>query len=330
MSNLERNPREAECGGLSDVATEPVNELLAGRDVVLGGPRGMKVTRTLPNREIRMVGAWCFVDHYGPEAATMRVPPHPHSGLQTVSWLVEGEVLHRDSLGSEQPIRPGQLNLMTSGRAVSHAEESPPGAELHGVQLWVALPDTHRWMEPHFAHHPALPSLTGPGFTATVLVGELGGAVSPARTYSPLVGAEVSLEAGAEARIPLRPDFEYAALTLSGAAQVDGTGLAPGPLLYLGTGRSGLVLRAGGPARVLLLGGEPFEERIVMWWNFVGRDHDEIVEFRREWTAGGGFGTVPGPVGAPLPAPELPGVPLKARGRRRETPGRIPPRRRRG
>ncbi|MEV8635168.1 pirin family protein [Streptosporangium sp. NPDC051023] len=316
MSNLEQSPRETECGGIAGVV-EPVNELLTGRDVVLGGPRGMKVTRTLPNRDVRMVGAWCFLDHYGPERATMRVPAHPHTGLQTVSWLVEGEVLHRDCLGSEQVIRPGQLNLMTAGRAISHSEESPRDTALHGVQLWVALPSADRETAPGFEHHPVLPSLAGPGFTATVLMGELGGLVSPARTYSPLTGAEISLGEGAEAVIPLRPDFEYAVLSLSGTVLADGTDLAPGPLLYLGAGRSRLTLRAGEPARALLLGGEPFEERIVMWWNFVGRDHDEIVRFRREWMTGDAFGTVPGALGTPLPAPELPGIPLKPRGRHR-------------
>ncbi|GAA3102321.1 pirin family protein [Streptosporangium carneum] len=317
MSNLEHAPRTTECGGPEDVAAGPVSELLTGRDVVLGGPRAMKVTRTLPNRDVRMVGAWCFLDHYGPERTAMRVPPHPHTGLQTVSWLVEGEVLHRDCLGNEQLIRPGQLNLMTTGRAISHSEDSPGDARLHGAQLWVALPSAHRHTAPHFEHHPTLPSLSGPGFTATVLMGELGGVVSPARTYSPLTGAEVSLDGGAEVGIPLRPDFEYAVLALSGTARADGTELVPGPLLYLGTGRSELALAAEGPTRLLLLGGEPFEERIVMWWNFVGRDHEEIVRFRREWMTGDAFGTVPGTTAAPLPAPELPGVPLKPRGRHR-------------
>ncbi|MFF5205557.1 pirin family protein [Streptosporangium sp. NPDC000396] len=317
MSNLEREPWEATCGGLTDVAAEPVSRLLEGHDVALGGPRAMKVTRTLPNREIRMVGAWCFADYYGPEKATMRVPPHPHTGLQTVSWLVEGEVLHRDCLGSEQLVKPGQLNLMTAGRGISHSEHSPRDAVLHGVQLWVALPSAHRQVAPHFEHHPVLPSLAGPGFRATVLMGELGGVVSPAQTYTPLVGAEVTLDAGAETRIPLQPGFEYAALSLSGTARAEKIVLDPGPLLYLGCGRSELLLRAERPARLLLLGGEPFEERIVMWWNFIGRSHEEIVAFRQEWMAGDTFGTVPGTDDAPLPAPALPSVPLKSRGRRR-------------
>jgi hypothetical protein len=305
------------CGGLADVAAEPVSELLSGRDVVLGGTRGMKVTRTLPDRRRRMVGAWCFADHFGPETAAMRVPPHPHTGLQTVTWLVEGEVLHRDSLGSEQVIRPGRLNLMTAGGGISHAEESPRerATVLHGVQLWVALPGAERHVAPHFEHHADLPSLAEPGVTVTVLMGELGGAESPARVYSPLMGAEVTLGGGAGTSLPVRPGFEYAALALSGVVEVGGTALAPGPLLYLGTGRSVLDLRALRPGRVLLLGGEPFDERIVMWWNFVGRSHDEIAAFRKQWADGDDFGTVRGFDGAPLPAPALPATPLKPRGR---------------
>jgi redox-sensitive bicupin YhaK (pirin superfamily) len=321
MSNLERDPQETVCVGTT--AEGPAAELLTGRDVVLGGPRGMKVTRTLPNRERRMVGAWCFVDYYGPETSLMRVPPHPHTGLQTVSWLVQGEILHRDSVGSEQLIKPGQLNLMTAGRAISHSEESLRETVLHGVQLWVALPDSQRKVAPHFEHHQALPVLGGADANVTVLLGELDGATSPAQTYTPLVGAEISLDGGAEIRIPLRPDFEHAVLALSGAVDVqeteggEGTFLDPGPLLYLGSGRDHLSLRAHRPGRVLLLGGEPFEEEIIMWWNFVGRTPEEIAGYREEWTTGTAFGTVGGFDGPPLPAPALPLTPLKPRGRHR-------------
>ena len=163
MSNLERSPREMACGGRATVAVDPVREVLVGRPVALGGPRGMTVTRTLPNRGRRMVGAWCFVDYYGPDDVSdspgMQVAPHPHTGLQTVSWLVEGEVLHRDSVGSVQLVRPGQLNLMTAGHGISHSEQSPADRSpvLHGVQLWTALPDHDRDVRPHFEHHPDLP-----------------------------------------------------------------------------------------------------------------------------------------------------------------------------
>jgi redox-sensitive bicupin YhaK (pirin superfamily) len=302
------------------VAVEPVRELLTGREVSLG-PRTTMVTRTLPHRERRMIGAWCFVDQYGPDdiagAPGMRVPPHPHTGLQTVTWLVEGEVLHRDTLGTEQLIRAGQLNLMTAGRAIAHSEESPRdhGPILHGAQLWVALPDGARWVDPRFEHHAELPVLTDTGAAVTVLMGELGGVTSPARTYSPLVGAQANLDAGADLRLPLQPEFEYAALTLSGSVEVDDVSLAPGTLLYLGCSRSDLALRAQQPGRILLLGGEPFDEQIVMWWNFIGRSHDEIVEAREDWMAGRGFGTVHGYDGDPLPAPPMPTTRLRPRGR---------------
>ena len=315
-------PEETVCGGRADVAAEPVSELLFGREVVLG-TRGMVVTRTLPNRDRRMIGAWCFVDQYGPEefagSSGMRLSPHPHTELQTVTWLLDGDVLHRDSLGNRQPIRPGQLNLMTAGRGISHAEESPPDRSpvLHGVQLWVALPDGERHVVPQFEHHATLPVLVDAGLTVTVLMGEVGGVASPARVYSPLVGAEAALGAGVDARLPLRPEFEYGVLAMSGAVDVDGVGLEPGPLLYLGSGRSDLSFRAEQPARVLLLGGEPFEEQIVMWWNFVARSHDEIVQAREDWASSDRFGTVVGYDGDALPAPPLPTTPLRPRGRQR-------------
>jgi redox-sensitive bicupin YhaK (pirin superfamily) len=297
-------------------------ELLEGAPVALGGPRGFAVTRTLPNRQRRMVGAWCFLDAYGPhdlgDSPGMRVGPHPHTGLQTVTWLVAGEVLHRDSLGNLQEIRPGQLNLMTAGRGISHAEETPltHSAVLHGVQLWVALPHADRDMPPAFAHHADLPVATFGDMTATVLMGTLGEATSPARTHTPLVGAELALAAGASATIPLRPDFEYAALALDGAATVDDATLKPGPLLYLGSGRSSLRLATSSPSRVLLLGGEPFAERLVMWWNFVARDHDEIVQMRLDWESHTPrFGEVHGYDGPPLPAPPMPLTRLVPRGR---------------
>lgn len=320
MSNVEAAPVETACGH-EQVPDGPTHELMPGREVVLGGTRGMAVSRTLPHKERRMVGAWCFVDQYGPADHDMRVAPHPHTGLQTVSWLVAGEILHRDSIGSAALIRPGQLNLMTAGHGIAHSEESPAErtGPLHGVQLWVALPEQARSVAPAFAHHADLPVLTRPGAAITVLMGELAGAVSPARAYTPIVGAEAALDADATVTLPLRPDFEYAALVLDGAADVDGVPLSPGTLLYLGRERTSLELAAaGGAARVLLLGGEPFEEEIVMWWNFVGRGHDDVAAAREQWMAADArFGEVRGYDGAPLPAPALPNAQLKPRGRRR-------------
>ncbi len=319
MSNLERRAVPSVCGGRGFVVAEPVRELLTARKVQLG--ESTQVRRLLPNLGRRMIGAWCFVDHYGPDDIAdepgMQVPPHPHFGLQTVSWLHDGQVLHRDSLGSLQTIRPRELGLMTSGRAISHSEESPkPHARLlHGAQLWVALPESHRDTEPHFQHHADLPAVTAPGLTATVILGSLDGAASPGTTYTPIVGADLALTRGTETRLPLDPDFEYAVLSMSGEAHVDGVPVLPGSMLYLGCGRTELPLRADSDAGLMLLGGEPFEEELVMWWNFIGRSHEEIELARKAWMEGTRFGEVHGYAGARLPAPELPPVVLKPRGR---------------
>jgi redox-sensitive bicupin YhaK (pirin superfamily) len=191
--------------------------------------------RLLPQRTLRTIGAWCFLDHYGPDEVSrghgMQVPPHPHIGLQTVSWLFEGLVLHRDSLGSRQLIRPGELNLMTAGGGIAHSEESAAGRPplLHGLQLWIALAEAERHTEPRFAHHADLP-----------------------------------------------------------------------------------VVRDGAASVTVVVGGQPFAERLLMWWNFVARSAEEITRAREDWAAGR-FDPVYGYPGAPLAAPPLPGVPLKPR-----------------
>ena len=326
MSNLERRPDETLTGGLATVCLEPTRRVLAPREVPLGGPRGMLVRRTLPHRALRTVGAWCFADDYGPTGVGgtrgMQVPPHPHTGLQTVSWLLDGEVLHQDSLGSEQLVRPGELNLMTAGRGIAHAETTPGGAGglLRGVQLWVALPDPHRHVDPHFEHHGDLPRLDDGGLRVTLLVGELAGAVSPARRYTPLVGAEVSLAAGASGRLPLDPAYEHAVLALDPGLEVDGAAVDASSLTYLGCGRHDVALGSQGAGRLLLLGGLPLEEELLMWWNFVGRSHDEIAEARDEWEqarqgADTRFGAVRGYDGPALAAPPMPGTRLKPRPR---------------
>ncbi|MFI6478244.1 pirin family protein [Nonomuraea sp. NPDC050663] len=292
MSNVDDHPEELVCTAGGE------GEVLTGHRVALGGPRAMmNVNRVLPNRGRRMIGAWCFLDSYGPEVSTMRVPPHPHTGLQTVTWLVEGDVLHQDSVGSVQRVRPGQLNLMTAGRGISHSEESPRTL-LHGVQLWVALPGSDRHVAPHFEHHAGLPEEGG----VRVVMGSLGGLSSPATAYTPLVCAEIAVDG--EREVPLDPAFEHGVLWLTGPMD---------SLRYLAPGRTSLSL--SGRGRVLLIGGEPFAEQLVMWWNFVGRTHEEIAAYRKEWAEGGEFGAVDGFDGARLPAPALPNARLKARGR---------------
>jgi redox-sensitive bicupin YhaK (pirin superfamily) len=251
------------------------------------------------------------VDHYGPASvdgvAGMRVPPHPHIGLQTVTWLIEGTVLHRDSLGSEQVIRPGQLNLMTAGRGIAHSEESPEDHDpwLHGVQLWLALPGAHRDTAPGFEHHADLPALRLGGLEATVFAGSLAGLTSPARVFSGVVGAELAAPVAAAGTVPLEPGHEHVLFAAFGAAAADGAGLRPGSLIYLPPGRDSVAITAPAGARLFLLGGEPLGETLLMWWNFVGRTPDDIAAAARDWATGQRFGTVTGYHGAPLAAPPL-------------------------
>jgi quercetin 2,3-dioxygenase len=273
----------------------PVVELEPGRVTQVGS---LPVRRVLPHRPRRTVGAWCFADHVGPvpigEAGDVGIGPHPHMGLQTVTWLVAGGLLHRDSLGSEQLIRPGQLNLMTAGHGVAHAEEDPGlgGGVLHGVQLWVAQPETTRDRAPAFEHHEDLPGLELDGARATVLIGEFAGLESPARRDTEHVGVELTLEAPGVV-VPLHRDHEHALVVLEGGVSVSGHSVEPGVLAYLGTGRTECRLDVVRPARALLLGGMPFPEPILMWWNFVARSREEISEARRQWMADDGrFGTV--------------------------------------
>lgn len=317
MSDLDIAPTEV--SGTAGALPGPQARLIAAREVPLGGIRAMTVTRTLPERALPTVGAWCFLDEAGPEAHLMRVLPHPHTGLQTVSWLLEGSIRHRDSVGSDVIVRPGELDLMTSGDGIAHSEFTPGelAEPAHLLQLWVALPESARRGPAHFEQHRDLPVATGAGWSATVLLGALAGVASPARTYSPLVGAEVRVEAGATAILPLRPDFEHAILAPLGSIEVEGIALARGPLLFLGGRRSELVVTAGAAgATLLLIGGEPLGEDLVMWWNFVGRTHEEIVEARADWESGSPrFGRVDGHGDDRIPAPPQPNVRLTPRRR---------------
>lgn len=325
MSNVESKPVEMTCrdwAGAVDVAGRPVVEVLRSRDVPLGGPRAMTVRRTLPQRARSLIGAWCFADHYGPDdvAVTggMDVPPHPHTGLQTVSWLFTGEVEHRDSLGTQALVRPGELNLMTGGYGICHSEVSTARTTvLHGVQLWVALPDSARHGPRDFQHYVPEPVDLGGG-SARVFLGDLAGDTSPVRTFTPLLGAEITLEPHTEIGLQVDPGFEHGILVDTGTVTVAGTDLVRAELGYLGVGLSGLPLanHADAPARVVLLGGAPFGEEIVMWWNFVGRNHEEIVRFRDAWEhESDQFGRVEGYEGSPhrLPAPALPNARLRPR-----------------
>ena len=292
-------------------------EILTPREVPLGGPRALKVQRTLPQRQRSLIGAWCFADHYGPDTSPMDVPPHPHTGLQTVSWLFSGEIEHRDSVGSHAMVRPGELNLMTAGHGISHSETSTPQTEiLHGMQLWVALPARSRFTAPTFEHY--VPQThTSQGLTARVFLGSLLGATSPVATFTPLLGAEIVLDAAARVTLDVDPTFEHGVIVDQGTVTMDETVLAAADLGYREPGGSTLDLHnpTREPVRMLLLGGPPFGEQIVMWWNFVGRSHEDVVEYRAAYERGSEqFGTVEGYPGSRLHAPPLPNSRMQPRG----------------
>lgn len=284
----------------------------------------MLVRRTLPAKERSMVGAWCFADHYGPQDVRggpgMDVPPHPHTGLQTVSWLFSGEIEHRDSAGVHAMVRPGELNLMTAGAGICHSEVSTPATSvLHGVQLWVALPEAARNGDRDFAHY-APPAVSVGGATLRVFLGELAGIRSPVHTFTPLLGAQLDVAPGRTVELEVDPAFEHGALLDRGGVEVAGAALDVADLSYQppGCDRLEITNRGDAPARLILLGGPPFPERLVMWWNFVGRSHEDIVAYRSAWQAADArFGAVDGYRGAVarLPAPVLPGVRLKPRER---------------
>lgn len=290
---------------------------------------GLGVRRILPQRARRTVGAWCFLDHFGPtlpeQRYRMTVGPHPHIGLQTVTWLLEGEAVHTDSLGSEQVIRPGGLNLMSAGNGIAHAEETPRGAEgvMHGIQFWVAQPETTRHGPPDFEHHPRVPEVALGASAARVLVGSLHGVDSPARCDTSIVGAELSLAAGSTA-VAVEPSHEHALVVLDGEVGVTARGegdgreatARPDELVVVEPGAQQLVLATRSAARAMLLGGEPFESPVLMWWNFVARDREEVDRALSEWESGSDrFGGVDSGL-EPIPAPRTPWVSGETRPRR--------------
>ena len=336
MTNLDVHPEEIVCRGDRAPLTA---ELLVPRDVPLGGPRAMTVRRTLPQRRRSLIGSWCFLDHYGPDPVSasggMKVPRHPHTGLATVSLLFTGGVSHRDSSGADALVRPGEVNLMIAGRGISHQEFSTPDTTLlHGVQLWYALPDSTRHMPPTFEHYEPEP-VTGEGTTLRVFIGSLAGSASPIETYTPpLLAAEINLESGARLELQLTPAFEHGVLLDAGDLTLNGSQVPVNHLAYLPVGEQSLTVKAGAdPVRLILIGGEPLGEQIVMWWNFVGRSHEEVVAYRAAWQAEIGaepalsqdstyddgtpyprFGPFPAGQPAALPAPTMPAVQLRPRG----------------
>ena len=287
--------------------------IVAPRIVKLTTRTEVDIKRSIPQPALRRIGAWVFIDHFGPtkQVDGMVVANHPHTGLQTVTWPFAGRVEHRDSVGSVHVLEPGQLNLMTAGRGISHSEISLVGPDsLHAAQLWLALPEGSRNVDPFFEHHGVLPTVDLGGATATVFIGALGGVVSPATVYSKLVGAE--LQVSGRVSLPLDSSFEHGVLLVSGSLSVNGQALAVDELAYQPVGET---CELEGDGVALLLGGEPFKEHIVMWWNFIGRSHQEIAAWRETWNAQGDeWPKFDDRVGGWIPAPDLPNVTLQSRG----------------
>ncbi|MCP3065159.1 pirin family protein [Myxococcus sp. K38C18041901] len=253
-----------------------------------------RVLRALPRVELRRVGPFVFCDHFGPAPAvpgTMSVPPHPHVGLQTVTYLFSGAIRHRDSVGSVQDIHPGDVNWMTAGRGIVHAEDvdsGPGAAPLHGLQTWVALPREHRHTAPSFEHVPAakLPLVEHECARVRVLAGRLGDAVSPVPSFHPLTYLDVELEPGASVSLPVEPSHALALYVAEGEVAVGGTTVARGVLAHLEDGGATLTLHSVQGGRAVVLGGEPLPDPLVIWWNFVV---DSVAEGRArlaDWEAG--------------------------------------------
>ncbi|HEX7385819.1 MAG TPA: pirin family protein [Castellaniella sp.] len=283
---------------------------LAARIADVGG---IPIHRVLPQRARRTVGAWCFADHAGPSPIEarqpgMRVGPHPHIGLQTFTWMISGEVLHRDSLGHVQEIRPGELNLMTAGRGIAHTEESVPGStSLHAAQLWIALPFEHRNTDPRFDHYENLPHWVEQGVEATLLMGDYAGHRAPALAFSPLLGMDLTSRAPRALSLPVQADFEYGVLVLDGQLTVGSEIFVANEMAYFGCGIEGVNFDLGADTRVLLLGGRPLGEEILIWWNFVGHSREDIVQAQADWEAESDrFGPVHGYVGKRLLPPPIP------------------------
>ncbi|NLH80374.1 MAG: pirin family protein [Phyllobacteriaceae bacterium] len=282
---------------------------------------GFTVRRALPTVERRSVGPFVFLDAMGPvdfrPGGGQDVRPHPHIGLSTLTWLHQGEIRHRDSTGAVEVIRPGAVNWMTAGRGIVHSERTPiesrpNGGRLAGLQLWIALPKEKEEIEPVFTHVEAgaLPRFEGEGATATLVAGTAFGATSPVPVVSDLVQLDVMLEPGARFRLP--GDFSERALWISsGELAIDGEDAPHGPdrLVLLRPGAE-IVVRAIGPTRFALVGGEPFPERRFLYWNFVSSSKDRIEAAKADWRAGR-FAGVPGETEfIPLP-PDPPGVTWK-------------------
>jgi redox-sensitive bicupin YhaK (pirin superfamily) len=281
------------------IVPDAIETIIVPRPRDLGG---FTVARVLPAAERRMVGPFVFLDQMGPAdfapGSGIDVRPHPHIGLATVTYLFRGEILHRDSLGSVQPIRPGEINWMTAGQGIAHSERTPPairasGGTLAGLQSWIALPKDDEETAPSFAHHgaAALPVVDGEGRRVRVLIGTIYGARSPVRTFSETLYADVSLTSGATLQVPAEPE-ERALYLVDGTVEIAGETVAPGRLLVLRPAAE-IAVTARSAARLMLLGGAKLDGPRHLWWNFVSSSRERIEQAKADWRDGR-FPPVPG------------------------------------
>ena len=277
----------------------PVEHLLRSHQRDIGG---FAVRRVLPSVPKQMIGPFIFFDHMGPARLPpgegLDVRPHPHIGLATVTYLFEGEILHRDSLGSVQPIRPGDVNWMTAGRGIAHSERTPPelrrhGAGVHGIQTWVALPRASEEVEPSFFHHPraSLPVVEPPGAEVRVIAGHAFGVRSPVAVFTDTLYATAELEPGASLALP--PEHEERGVyVVEGNVTIGDTGVEPGQLAVLASGNE-VEIRAPFSATLMLLGGAKMDGPRFIWWNFVSSSKERIERAKDDWR-GDRFGQIPG------------------------------------
>lgn len=308
MSDLIKTPQILNSKECLTLSAKCMSQKIKIRTALVGD--NITIRRALPHRDRKTIGAWCFLDHFGPLDLTstegLRIGPHPHIGLQTFTYPLAGEILHRDSLGSKQKIEPGQVNLMTAGKGISHSEESLPDTLLHGVQLWIALPDNVRHMDPNFIHYENIPSIKLDNLQINILAGEFLNSVSPVKAYSPLVGLELKATEDTTTNLPLNPKFEYGILSLIGNIEIANEIVDIDTLLYLPCGKPSMPVRVQKGSRILIIGGEPFKEDILIWWNFVARTKEEMIEATNAWNNHTAFGEVKGYLGEKLAPPPLP------------------------
>jgi redox-sensitive bicupin YhaK (pirin superfamily) len=295
-------------------ACDAIAHVLVPRTVDLGD--GFSVRRALPSARSRMVGPFIFFDHFGPAEFRagngLDVRPHPHIGLATVTYLFDGEIMHRDSLGTAAPIKPGEVNWMTAGRGIVHSERTGPelrasGSPIHGLQMWVALPAAKEEIAPSFAHHETdeFPAINDDGTFVRVVVGSLYGKCSPVPTVHETFFGNIALRAGTP--IPLDADHEERALyVVDGIIDISGDQFEPGRLLVFKPGDR-VTIKAVGDAHFVILGGAPMDGPRHIWWNFVSSRKDRIEQAKAEWKTGH-FGKVPGDEIEFIPLPETPGV----------------------